>query len=282
MRLSTQPLLYRGAAANASQLEATSAGLRPEQYRSQGCHSRRVCRQPNKCRILGNESFLERIHQPSHRLPLHRSPRLFAALSAVRRRGDSRHRLVERGVGPRLPQSRPSGVCRAVHRHSGFRMAGVQHGAGPCRAGGDGAEQLGVPERHGPPSDRLDSPRRAGSRDGVWRLPAILARLERRSHDGVRQVRRLAAPAAGRQLAHGPLLRLRGLDPARGALKRPLMSLVHNRLLAALPALLLALTPRTGSAQTALQLRWELVGDSIVAAFNATGRKGHTARLTAP
>src|SRR2546427_9565676 len=49
---------------------------------------------------------------------------------------------------------RSSGVCRAVHRHGGFRMAGVQHGSGPRRAGGDGAKQLGVPERHGPPSDR--------------------------------------------------------------------------------------------------------------------------------
>src|SRR2546421_10446446 len=138
----------------------------------------------------------------------------FPTRSAVCRRRDGGHRLAERGVSPRVPESRPPGVCRAVHRHGGFRVAGVQHGSGPRRAGGDGAEQLGVPERYGPPSDRLESTRRAGPCDGVRRLPAILARLERRAHVGVRQVRRLPAPAAGWQLANGPLLRLRGLDSA--------------------------------------------------------------------
>src|SRR5881628_3202257 len=167
-----------------------------------------------------NASFLERIHQRSRRIPLYRGPRL-SALPSVYRRGGGRHRFVERGVSPRLPESRPSGVCRALHRHGGFRMAGVQHGSGPRRAGGDGAKQLGVPERHGPPSDRRGSPRRARSRDGVRRLPAILARLERCPHDGVRQVRRLPAATAGWHLADGPLLRLRGLDSTRGALKRP-------------------------------------------------------------
>ena len=50
-------------------------------------------------------------------------------------------------------------------------------------------------------------------------------------------------------------------------------------MLPVLPALLLALTPRAGAAQTALQLRWELVGDSIAndhgasrAAFTLTNR----------
>ncbi len=58
---------------------------------------------------------------------------------------------------------------------------------------------------------------------------------------------------------------------------------MRNRLLPALPALLLALTPRAGAAQTVppppLQLRWELVGDSIAsaqgvsrAAFTLTNR----------
>jgi len=54
---------------------------------------------------------------------------------------------------------------------------------------------------------------------------------------------------------------------------------MRNRLLPVLPALLLALTPRAGAAQTALQLRWELVGDSIAndhgasrAAFTLTNR----------
>ncbi|HTD70165.1 MAG TPA: family 20 glycosylhydrolase, partial [Gemmatimonadales bacterium] len=46
---------------------------------------------------------------------------------------------------------------------------------------------------------------------------------------------------------------------------------MRNRLLPALTALLLALTARTGAAQTALQLRWELVGDSQ-AAFTLTNR----------
>ena len=52
-----------------------------------------------------------------------------------------------------------------------------------------------------------------------------------------------------------------------------------NRLRAALPALLLAFTPFAGVAQTSLQLRWELVGDSIAndwgasrAAFTLTNR----------
>src|SRR2546430_17233861 len=54
---------------------------------------------------------------------------------------------------------------------------------------------------------------------------------------------------------------------------------MRNRLLPALPALLLALAPSIGAAQTALQLRWELVGDSIAhdwgasrAAFTLTNR----------
>src|SRR5881628_3240240 len=54
---------------------------------------------------------------------------------------------------------------------------------------------------------------------------------------------------------------------------------MRNRLLPALPALLLTLAPSIGAAQTALQLRWELVGDSIAhdwgasrAAFTLTNR----------
>src|SRR2546427_5185452 len=54
---------------------------------------------------------------------------------------------------------------------------------------------------------------------------------------------------------------------------------MRNRLLPALPALLLALAPSAGAAQTTLQLRWELVGDSIAndwgasrAAFTVTNR----------
>src|SRR2546429_7585969 len=38
---------------------------------------------------------------------------------------------------------------------------------------------------------------------------------------------------------------------------------MRNRLLAALPALLLALPARPGAAQTALQLRWDVAGDSV-------------------
>src|SRR5437899_3218050 len=45
---------------------------------------------------------------------------------------------------------------------------------------------------------------------------------------------------------------------------------MRNRLLAALPALLLALPARPGAAQTALQLRWELVGDSVATDFRAS------------
>jgi len=54
---------------------------------------------------------------------------------------------------------------------------------------------------------------------------------------------------------------------------------MRNRLLPVLPTLLLALAASTGAAQTALQLRWELVGDSIAndrgasrAAFTLTNR----------
>src|SRR5437870_13017254 len=54
---------------------------------------------------------------------------------------------------------------------------------------------------------------------------------------------------------------------------------MRNRLLPTLPALLLALTASTGAAQTTLQLRWELLGDSIAndrgasrAAFTLTNR----------
>src|SRR5213594_3141516 len=45
---------------------------------------------------------------------------------------------------------------------------------------------------------------------------------------------------------------------------------MRNRLLAALPALLLALTPSAGAAQTSLQLRWELVADSVATDFAAS------------
>src|SRR5882762_825741 len=43
------------------------------------------------------------------------------------------------------------------------------------------------------------------------------------------------------------------------------MSVMQNRLLPALLVLLLAFTARTAAAQTALQLRWELVADSQAA-----------------
>src|SRR3989441_1218135 len=45
---------------------------------------------------------------------------------------------------------------------------------------------------------------------------------------------------------------------------------MRNRLLPALPALLLTLAPSIGAAQTALQLRWELVGDSIASDWGAS------------
>src|SRR3989454_9973698 len=53
------------------------------------------------------------------------------------------------------------------------------------------------------------------------------------------------------------------------ATRRGLISRMRNRLLPALTALLLTLTARAG-AQTALQLRWELVGDSITNDFAAS------------
>src|SRR6267143_3458580 len=63
------------------------------------------------------------------------------------------------------------------------------------------------------------------------------------------------------------------------AASTPLISLMHNRLLAALPALLLAVTPGAGATQTTLQLRWELERDVFPgaqglsrAAFTLTNR----------
>src|SRR6266513_1968302 len=63
------------------------------------------------------------------------------------------------------------------------------------------------------------------------------------------------------------------------AARRGLMSRMRNLFLPALPALLLAFTPGAGAAQTSLQLRWELVGDSVAndwgasrAAFTLTNR----------
>src|SRR6266849_1398618 len=53
------------------------------------------------------------------------------------------------------------------------------------------------------------------------------------------------------------------------AARKGLISLMRNRLLPALPALLLTLTASAVSAQTTLGLRWELVGDSV-AAFTLT------------
>src|SRR5712691_8527509 len=55
------------------------------------------------------------------------------------------------------------------------------------------------------------------------------------------------------------------------ATRKGLISRMRNRLLPALPALLVALAARPVAAQTRLQLRWELVGDSI-AAFTLTDR----------
>src|SRR5207244_5591155 len=118
-----------------------------------------------------------------------------------------------RGLGPARPALMPPGVWPALYPPRGVRVAGVQHGAGPRPARGDGEKQLGIAQEHGPSSHRLDATRRAGSRDGVRRLRAILARLERRAPDGVREVRRLPAAAGGWQLADGPVLRIRGLDP---------------------------------------------------------------------
>src|SRR6267378_7246446 len=51
--------------------------------------------------------------------------------------------------------------------------------------------------------------------------------------------------------------------------RKGLISLMRNRLLPALPALLLTLTASAVATQTTLGLRWELVGDSI-AAFTLT------------
>ncbi len=45
---------------------------------------------------------------------------------------------------------------------------------------------------------------------------------------------------------------------------------MRNRLLPALPVLLLTLAPSIGAAQTALQLRWELVGDSVANDWGAS------------
>src|SRR5216110_272020 len=63
------------------------------------------------------------------------------------------------------------------------------------------------------------------------------------------------------------------------AARAGLISRMRNRLLPALPALLLTLAPSAGAAQTTLQLRWELVGDSVTndwgasrAAFTLTNR----------
>src|SRR5439155_15339971 len=68
---------------------------------------------------------------------------------------------------------------------------------------------------------RLEPARRARPCDGVRRVRAVLARLERRAQNGVRQVRRVPAAAAGWQLADGPFLWVRGLDPAAVTMARP-------------------------------------------------------------
>src|SRR2546426_12225653 len=64
------------------------------------------------------------------------------------------------------------------------------------------------------------------------------------------------------------------------ATRRGLISRMRNRLLPALTALLLTLTARAG-AQTALQLRWELGGDSIANDF-AASRAAFTRTNRAP
>src|SRR5256885_1029201 len=54
------------------------------------------------------------------------------------------------------------------------------------------------------------------------------------------------------------------------AARTGLISCMRNRLLPALPVLLLTLAPSAGAAQTTLQLRWELVGDSVANAWGAS------------
>src|SRR5438034_4612481 len=54
------------------------------------------------------------------------------------------------------------------------------------------------------------------------------------------------------------------------AARAGLISRMRNRLLPALPALLLALAPSASAAQTTLQLGWEVVGDSIANDWGAS------------
>src|SRR5207247_4339202 len=59
-------------------------------------------------------------------------------------------------------------------------------------------------------------------------------------------------------------------EPVALARHRRSFSPMRNRLLAALPTVLLALSPRAGAAQTSLQVRWQLVGDSLATDFAAS------------
>src|SRR5205814_4915147 len=144
---------------------------------------------------------------------------------------------------------------------------GGGRGGGGRSAGGEGGGRARGP---GP----LHASRRRGARPRARRTARD---AEARTRGGTRAVdagdrARPDASAARRlSLGGGPAL---DIAPRSGLISR-----MRNRLLPVLPTLLLALAASTGAAQTALQLRWELVGDSIAndrgasrAAFTLTNR----------
>src|SRR6266446_310764 len=159
-------------------------------------------------------------------------------------------------------------------RRRGQRRRGAGVGAGTRTPPGHAVPDERLPERTAPGAARA---RGGGEGGGGARGPGPLHASQRRS-DGPR-ARRTARDAeartrggtravdagdrAGRDASAARRLSLGGgpaLDTAAGG---GLISRMRNRLLAALAVPLLALTTRAGAAQTTLQLRWELVGDSL-------------------
>src|SRR5947209_13102224 len=159
----------------------------------------------------------------------------------------------------RPPQRTAQGAARA--RGGGSRGGGVRSagGEGGGRARGPGSLHASRRCSEGPPARRTARDAEARTRGGT------------RAVDAGDRARPDASAARRRSLGGGP-----ALDTAA---RRGLISLMRDRLLPALTALLLALTARTGAAQSVLQLRWELERDVFQgasglsrAAFTLTNR----------
>src|SRR5712691_9912847 len=176
--------------------------------------------------------------------------------AGARRRGQRR-----RGAGVAAGTRTPPGRAVPDERLPERTAPGAARARGGGSSGGEGGGGARGPGPLHASQRRSDGPRaRRTARDA-----------EARTRGGTRAVD--AGDGAGRDASAARRLGLGGGPALDTAVRRGLISRMRNRLLAALAVLLLALTASAGAAQRpptpptpptppALQLRWELVGDS--------------------